>query len=290
MISFQRLGRYGRLGNQLFQYAFLRTTAQRLGVKFYCPKWAGDRIFHLNDEKERAEKPEGISKGYNEPVRSQGYNEDALKIEDGTEIFGHFETDKYYQDKEKVRCWYTFKEDAVARVKEEYRHTDFSRSVGLHLRFGDKVSLPRAYCRHYFPAAGYYIRALSQVKHKENILVFSDEMDTARNRLKGLRGNIVYMEGNRDYEDLYLMTQCHDFICSPSTLSWWGAWLNPRQDKTIVAPTEGHLRPGCPIKNTGYWCDGWVNVKALNPIVDSYHVISLLKFPEMILHYLSRRV
>ena len=47
MIAFTRLGKMGQFGNQLFQYAFLyaflRTTAQRLGVKFYCHEWIGDK-------------------------------------------------------------------------------------------------------------------------------------------------------------------------------------------------------------------------------------------------------
>jgi hypothetical protein len=49
MISFPKLGNYGRLGNQLFQYAFLRSSARRLGVQFHCPKWDGGDIFDLDD-------------------------------------------------------------------------------------------------------------------------------------------------------------------------------------------------------------------------------------------------
>ena len=60
MISFCKLGNYGRLGNQLFQYAFLRMTARRLGTQFFCPKWDGDDIFNLNDEGERASEPSGL--------------------------------------------------------------------------------------------------------------------------------------------------------------------------------------------------------------------------------------
>lgn len=47
MISFTQLGKGVRLGNIMFQYPFLRTTAQRLGVKFYCPSWKGDELFNL---------------------------------------------------------------------------------------------------------------------------------------------------------------------------------------------------------------------------------------------------
>ena len=65
----------------------------------------------------------------------------------------------------------------------------------------------------------YYVKALSLVNHRENLLVFSDEIDRARGIAERLSGNIIYMDGNRAYEDLYLMSLCHDNICSNSTFS-----------------------------------------------------------------------
>jgi hypothetical protein len=80
MISCKKLGKpeLGRLGNQLFQYVFLRLTARRLGVKFYCPEWIGDEIFELDDSSERSDNPENITKFYNEPKNYFGFNENAL--------------------------------------------------------------------------------------------------------------------------------------------------------------------------------------------------------------------
>jgi hypothetical protein len=33
------------------------------------------------------------------------------------------------------------------------------------------------------------------------------------------------MDHNRDYEDLFLMTTCHEHVIANSSFSWWGAWL-----------------------------------------------------------------
>jgi hypothetical protein len=270
MISYKNFNQWGRLGNWLFQYSFLRTTARRLGVKFYCPEWIGDHIFLLNDRNERAPEPENISKTYREPLTNCGFNETALKIGDNTDIMGCFQTEKYF-DERLVREWFTFREDKISKVKEKYRYIDFSKSVSLHLRLTDMLNHP-----HYFiPSVKYYKKALSKVGYNKHILVFSDDIILAKSFLEKLVGNIVYLEGNMYYEDLYLMNLCHDFIASPSTFSWWGAWLNSYPDKVVLAPKEGPVRPGSPIANDDYWPREWIRIKALSWPRNNFKIMRL---------------
>ena len=35
---------------------------------------------------------------------------------------------------------------------------------------------------------------------------------------------------------LVIMSLCDDFVVSASTFSWWGAWLNSKKSKKVVAP------------------------------------------------------
>jgi predicted transcriptional regulator len=39
-----------------------------------------------------------------------------------------------------------------------------------------------------------------------------------------------------EIESLYLMTQCDHFILSPSTFSWWGAYLGEKQNSKVYSP------------------------------------------------------
>ena len=136
----------------MFQYAFLRTTAQRLGVKFYCPEWMGDEIFALEDKKERAAELINIDKNYLAPQYNSGFDKNAMNIKDGTNIAGFFQTERYF-DVEKLKIWYAFRDEKVSRVKEKYRHIDFSKSVGIHLRLGDLKNNPMNRSRYYIPPA-----------------------------------------------------------------------------------------------------------------------------------------
>lgn len=266
MISFNELGRYGRFGNQLFQYAFLRTTARRLGVKFFCPPWAGDEIFQLNDDSERSRVPGSTARTYRQPLDRCGFLDSALRIEDGTDILGYFQSEKYF-DREAVTRWYTFRPERVAAVQSRYEHLDLTQCTGVHLRFGDMRDNPLFVV---LPSR-YYAKALSLLPHRRQILVFSDEVEAAREHLRAIPGEFVYVEGNQGFEDLYLMTRCGDFVCSVSTLSWWGAWLGGQPNKTVVAPPAG-LRPGAFIRSPHFCCAGWVPLDTTRFLLDHYRV------------------
>lgn len=272
MISYSSLGRRSRLGNHLFQYAFLRATSKRLGVKFFCPQWDGDSFFKLNDNDERSNIPHEPIFEYKEPYHNTGFNKSALEIQDGTDIQGYFQTEKYL-DRDDVINWYQFKKEKTAAIHNRYKHFDFENSVGLNIRLGDFITVYQN--QYYVPRLTYYENALDYVSRNNQIIVFSDDIETAKAILgklfEKIKMPVIYTYDYEPYEGLYLQSRCRDFICSPSTYSWWGAWLNTFQDKIIVAPAEGAFRPGGPVINKEFWPDEWLKISALNPVYDHYN-------------------
>lgn len=264
MISCKILGAYGRFGNQLFQYAFLRTTALRLGVPFYCPPWLGDTVFQLDDDDERCSERRPLEKLYREPVGNCGFNASALNIEDGTEIAGYFQSERYF-DRDQIRQWYTFREDVAVDTRRKYAGMDLAGSTGVHLRFSDMMD----HGRYALPTQDYYHRALKKVRPGP-LVIFSDDIVRARYYLEGVDGRKChYIEGNRNFEDLYLMTLCGDFISSISTFSWWGAWLGHSEERVVVCP-KSWLRPGQSIQNKDIACRGWLVLSSCCLLRDHY--------------------
>jgi len=256
IVSFSQLGSMWRLGNQLFQYVFLRLTAKRLGVKFYCPAWKGQDVFLLNDSLEKVSTPLGIKKIYPQDKNFfLDFDPNALKIEKGIDIRGYFMSEKYFTDKNLVRSWLHFNPTGIARVAEKYKNIDFSKSCALHLRFTDMINTMRIYS----PSKKYYYNALKIVGKDKNILVFSDDISSAKIFFKGLSYNFIFMENNKDSEDLYLMSLCHDCICSVSSFSWWGAWLNTYSDKIIICPRQRYTL-WAPLQNKNFWPNDWIKI------------------------------
>jgi len=269
MISFPKLGSYGRLGNQLFQYAFLRLTAQRLKTQFFCPKWDGDDIFDLQDESERTSAPLGIIHYY-DAHPGVGFSPDAFSIQDNTEILGFFQSEKFYSDNQLVRKWYTFRDEIVTEAEKLYGNILKQDCVSFSLR----IDKDYGSTREYFPLYPlfYYQNALSIVKPSGVILVFADRPDLAKDFFQPLKGQeLIYVDNLNPAQQLYLMTRCRANVITNSTFAWWGGWLNSHPDPMVVA-ASAWCRPGVPNQITDILCDDWVKIPGTIPVWDHFQM------------------
>ena len=79
----------------------------------------------------------------------------------------------------------------------------------------------------------------------------------------GAAENAIYFSGDaaRPWEDMALMASCRGHITANSSFSWWGAWLDPRPDKWVVAPRQWfaleHLRE---VSTADILNPGWIGL------------------------------
>jgi hypothetical protein len=105
------------------------------------------------------------------------------------------------------------------------RYPDISKRVFVHVRGGDYLTWEG-----FVDLTHYYETCLSMVNDK--IVVFTDDIQYAQ---KVLKRPFECIEENEE-DTLYLMSQCERCICSNSTFSWWGAYLNP--NRQIFIPSK----------------------------------------------------
>lgn len=226
MITFAKLGKYGRLGNQLFQIASTIGIAHTNAMDFTFPKWEYSEHF-VNDL------PHAIIwdyEVYKEP--SSNYNDVKLNKGFNWSLEGYFQSWKYFHSVRDIVKYY-LEPDFVTTNK--YR--DF---VSIHIRRGDYIgSSFHINLRH-----NYYRDAMNLFPNS-NFLVFSDDIDFAMNCGWFSHDKCIFKESDHskgintntpeDLLHLMYMSKCKAHIIANSSFSWWSAYLSGNQ---TVAPRQ----------------------------------------------------
>lgn len=85
----------------------------------------------------------------------------------------------------------------------------------------------------------YYYKAIKLMKSKVDnpkFFIFSDDIEWVKKNMK-FEENVIFVEGNNpNYEELRLMYTCKHFIISNSSFSWWAQYLTENKNRITIAP------------------------------------------------------
>ena len=242
MIGFNHLGRLGQLGNQMFQYAATLGVARYTGVPYCIPNH--QEVFDDGiGNKLRIElfdcfniKPENVGILNTEYIlQEKGFEFDPTILHSSRQVdyslYGFFQTEKYFKHiSDEIRKDFTFKKPFVDECKEIVESV-FNDPIALHIRRGD--FLINSGNHHNLPLE-WYEKALSKFEVRRDVIIFTDDPEWATEQELFKPDRFIISRGNSSYIDLYLMTQCSDFIIANSSFSWWGAWL--ANTGKVIAP------------------------------------------------------
>ena len=159
-----------------------------------------------------------------------------------TYLMGNWQSEKYFKHAEdSIRSDFSFKTPLTGRNAEVATLIKNSVAVSMHVRRGDMAVNPTAFAVHGLCTLDYYRRAVEYVTARvvhPVFFIFSDDMSWVREHLH-VEHPCHYIEHNKgpeSYNDMRLMSMCRHHIIANSSFSWWGAWLDPRGDKIVVAP------------------------------------------------------
>jgi hypothetical protein len=212
----------GGVGNQLFQVAAAYTYAKRYGKDFFIDysKWhASQGTNPLQYENTIFKNFQyGVGKEFNPELLEEGFGYSPLReIEGDVSLTGYFQSWKYFED--------DFK-DLI--VLPQVR-TDFieEKNVAFHIRRGDYLKFPDI-----FDIGQEYFRRQFFNFSEYQINVFTDSPEIVLAEFDGYDFNLI--QTSSEINDLTLISQHDNVVCSNSSFSWWASYLGKPKTKIIV--------------------------------------------------------
>ena len=283
MLTFQQIGYMGRLGNQMFQFASTLGVSNRLGFEARfpienCLNYQGSGPFDPSIGRCMMVKCDlmdcfDIDPEYFIPQRhinqehyyhenKFGYNTETEALLDNASLSGYFQTEKYFSEfRDLILSQFVFKspyrdsaESYIQTIREKNKD---SVIASIHIRRGDYTMFPD----HHPPCSlDYYNAAKKELSAlNDNIIyvIFSDDIEWCKKEFND--PSYVISDLNNPYTEMCAMSLCDHNIIANSSFSWWGAWLNKKSDKIVIAPSQwfGKLL----INDTSdIYCKNWIKI------------------------------
>ena len=150
---------------------------------------------------------------------------------------GWFQSENYFKEFAHSIRKEIYPKKRIRITRELKQILENENTVSVHVRRGDFKKLHNILPIEYYEKAG---EMITNMVENPFFIVFSDDITYVRENMNfGLR--CLYIDqkyGYEDYEELMIMSKCKHHIIANSTFSWWGAWLNGNENKTVIAPRK----------------------------------------------------
>ena len=157
-----------------------------------------------------------------------------------TYLDGYWQSEGYFADiADTIRREFTISWEPDAQSRALLDKIRAANAVSVHVRRGDYVgSVARSVCTPAYYAS--CVARLAERVAKPHLFLFSDDPGWVAGNLRFDHPTTIVSETppRSDHGDLRLMSACRHHILANSSFSWWGAWLNPRADKVVLAPAR----------------------------------------------------
>ena len=238
----------GRLGNQMFQYAFALALSNKLKTRFYISQFISNNLLYQYFElpsnskwiNAKIERFFWKELKYSE-VKDFNATNWKEKCTDSNATYSGFMQSVLFMDNvlDILNKEFAIKNKGLKIFAEKYS-TFFinNKTIVIHLRKGDytnygvyqgnsiDLSVPNNYIN----------TCLSKIENIKNYYIFfiSDDIDYCIKNFSHISN--VKFESNSEIIDIQLLINADICIISNSSFSWWGAYLNQKINKQIFTP------------------------------------------------------
>jgi len=237
----------GRLGNNLFQFAFglilskkLKTgfifNTDSLGVFFELGRYnnfflkKARYISYLLSLKFNKWKPLDLN-------LDKKPDEILNMVQNHTIIYGYFQSENYFKDdRALVRKYFKIKNRHIKNFHTKYGELFQKQTVCIAIRLTDYSNWKIDEIDGNTPELSfdYFNKLIDKTDDivSKNVIFISDDIVSVRANIK--YKNATYITGEID--QLIALSLADELIISNSSFHWWGAWLNQKPNKMVYAP------------------------------------------------------
>lgn len=276
MIGMNSLGKNGRIGNQMFQYAALVGISKNRGFDFCIPNHSqynfreefedssGRSIHHQLQKSFKLSYLNGrygLVDGSIIQLNQHHFCEELFnECPDNSTLEGYFESYKYFENcEDELRLDFQFHDDLLEESKKFYKKNSIKKSVSIIVRRGDFLLYPDC---HPVCSLDYYKSCIDFFGDRQFVII-SDDIEWCKSQEIFNGNNFYFVEEQNKFlksvYDLCVSSLSDDFIISNSTFAWWISWLGKNKDKKVFAP------------------DPWFGKTYENLIVDGYYPSYFIK-------------
>lgn len=245
-----RVRNLGRLGNNLFQFAFGYATARHFRTPFFMDDMGW---FHLFENRAwwKLRNRLYLKLWREKSLPELNWTDNDIDpetrihaLQNHTSYRGYFHSEKYFLDYEKdIRKIFTIRSPFNRAFERKY--SDLLRSprkLVINYR-GGKDFTDAQFTLH----SDYYERAYTHLLQKgfqpDQIIVISNEIEEAKPVLHFLKSP-HFLKTACAEEDFKWISIADANILSNSTFAWWAGWLNTNAPKTIAPLHWPSIGPG----------------------------------------------
>ena len=199
------------------------------------------------------------------------YKEDHLIKNKSSLIYvrGHYECEKYFLNyRDSILKEFSFKNEKRYQNNVYYKYILNNNAVAITIRqnrFNERNSSQISNQILKKKSENFLNKQIEYIK--KGIIFFKNKIKNPKfliwsndfsNLDKYFDDNFIFvknLKNNKDLIDLYLLTRCKYFIVSPSTFSWWGAWLSQRKGKICIRPKNLNVS-----NNKDFWPKEWKSI------------------------------
>jgi hypothetical protein len=272
MIGIDSLGKNGRIGNQLFQYASLVGIAKNRGFEFCIPDHSNYSLKEEFEDSNGKSIHHQIQKCFklNHIDKKYGYiDSDILELHqhhfcqelfdecpDNVSLHGYFESYKYFTHVEdELRKDLEFHDNLLGECTTFYFDNKIKNSVSIIIRRGDFLLFPDC---HPVCNLDYYSSCINSIGKDRQFVIISDDIEWCKAQ-KIFEGNNFYFVDStpkiflKSVYDMCLSSLSDDFITSNSTFAWWISWLGKNTNKKVYMPDPWFGSKYSDINAEGYY-------------------------------------